>query len=45
MDRSKRIYPRRTAACEVDPPEIIDEEIYTCSNWTAKEPAPATHTD
>jgi hypothetical protein len=37
MDPTKRIFPRRTASSEVDPPEIIDEEIYTCRNWTSKD--------
>lgn len=39
MDRTKRIYPRRTAASEVDAPWIHDEEIYTCGNWTEKDTA------
>lgn len=37
MDPTKRIFPRRTASSEVDPPQIIDEEIYTCRNWTSKD--------
>ncbi len=45
-DPSKRIYPRRAAASEVDAPWIHDEEVYTCRNWADKrftESAP--HTD
>lgn len=40
MDRTKRIYPRRTAACEVSPPWIVVAEAFTCANHEAeKKPA------
>jgi hypothetical protein len=40
MDRTKRIYNRRAAASEVEPPFIAMPEDWTCANWTAKPQIP-----
>lgn len=38
-DPSKRIYPRRSAASEVECPWVQDGREYTCRNWTSKDEA------
>ena len=40
LDKTKRIYPRRTIPSEANPPYITDGEIYTCLNHEARGVSP-----